>query len=64
MPRDGQAVSDVRFKAWTVTKDREVIMTADGPIIAQRGEILAVAVGERWEDIWALLKQIDPRPAK
>lgn len=53
-------MSHVRYRAWTVQKDREVIMTPEGPVIAERGSVVAVAVGERFEDVAALLKRLDP----
>lgn len=49
----------VRFRAWKVERDREVFMTPEGPIIAERGAVVAVAVGERFEDVAALLKRLD-----
>lgn len=59
LPCRGAAVSAVRFRAWTVERDREVIMTPEGAVIAERGSVVAVAVGDRFEDVAALLKRLD-----
>lgn len=36
-------------------------MTPEGPVIAERGAVVAVAVGERFEDVAALLKRLDAK---
>jgi hypothetical protein len=51
-------VSRVRFRAWTAEK-RVVIMTPDGPVIAECGDVVAVAVGPTFEHAIELMRQLD-----
>ncbi len=46
-----------RFRAWRVEKDREVIMTPDGPVIAEKGAVIAVAVAGSVEAAARLLRE-------
>lgn len=64
MPQGGAAVSQVpRFCAWKVQKDREVFMTASGPIIAERGSVVAIVVEDTFEAATAkLAKLLDKEP--
>lgn len=62
MPHRGAAVKQVpRYKAWKVQKDREVFMTPEGPIIAERGAVVAIAIGESFEHVSGLLALLDEK---
>jgi len=52
-----------RFRAWKVQKDREVFMTAEGPIIAERGAVVAIVVADTFEAATSKLsKLLDQEP--
>jgi hypothetical protein len=65
LPYSGEAVKTVpRVRYWKVQKDREVFLTPDGPVIAEKGSVVAIAVGDSFEDTDKLLKALDAMERK
>lgn len=59
MPESGRAV---KATAWRVTKDREVFVTPDGPVIANKGDILMVVVRPTWAQMACVIGNLDEKP--
>jgi len=49
---------EVKLRAYEVQRDVVAIPTSDAPIYAHRGDVVIVAVVERWEDAPEALKRI------
>lgn len=48
----------MKLRAYEVQRDVVAIPTSDAPIYAHRGDVVIVAVVERWEDAPEALKRI------
>lgn len=52
-----------RFRAWKVQRDREVFSTPEGPVIAERGAVVALVVADSFEAASSrLLRLLDKEP--
>lgn len=40
----------MKLRSWTVTAPQQVVMTPDGPLVAQKGTVLTVVVAESWDE--------------
>lgn len=50
-----QVKSVPRARIWKVQKDREVFMTPEGPVIAEKGAYVALGVADSYEEAAKLL---------
>ena len=48
-----------RFKAWSVTKEREEFATPSGLEVAERGAVVGVIIADRWEDVAEIMRRLD-----
>ena len=39
------------FRAWLEEKDQRCLVTGDGIVTAQRGDLVVVMIVKRWEDV-------------
>ena len=52
----------MKVRAWKEFGERRVIPTPDGPVIANKGEIVMVVVRETWEEMAVVMANLDQRP--
>lgn len=48
----------MKFRAWQETQQVRSIMTGEGPLAAHKGDVVIVAVVERWDDAAAAMAAI------
>jgi uncharacterized protein YggE len=58
----------VKFASWQETRPQRLILTGDGSVTVEQGEVVIVAVVQRWDDAAsamaaiAKLVKVDPEP--
>ena len=50
----------MKLRAWKEFMDRRTVMaTSDGPIVAERGDVVMVVVAESWDAAARVIAQLD-----
>ncbi len=52
----------MKAHAWRIAKDCHVIATPEGPIVANKGDIIMVVVRPSWEQMACVMANLDQSP--